>query len=200
MKKILALDISSKTGWATLEGEKGSDPALLLYGKIGLPLLVKGYCKREGYPKGYTQSAEDMVSNIAALIKEHKPDELVIEETNKSRNRYSQKYLEFVHAYLIQKFVDRLPLRYVNTSAWRKNQGCILSEEDKAANRKLNKAKKDGKPKPTGIKGKTTPKHAAVRAANKKFNLNLKLKDNDMADALLLGASFFNNVSFATGE
>lgn len=129
-------------------------------------------------------------------------DAIVVEETNLGKNRYSQKSLEFTHAYFLlqmsKSICKDVPIVYLSTSQWRTAVGLEMSKEDKKSNAKLSKAKKavggdvrKVDKKALGVAGKVTKKHLAVRKANELFGLTLKLKDNDIADALLLGTAYF---------
>jgi hypothetical protein len=82
----------------------------------------------------------------------------------------------------------------------------VLSKEQKKANAKLSKAKRESAlagvkldKKKLGIKGKTNKKHLAVQRANDEYNLKLKQKDNNEADAICLGLAFFNNCTPCDG-
>lgn len=197
----LVLDISTSTGWAIFSGDKGAKPVLIDYGTVANAKKIKEYGQ---YPWSYILAARDMVAEFHSLIKLYSPDCLIIEETNKARSRYTQKILEFMHAL----FLDDLQptafkeVFYINTSDWRRNQNCNLSPEDKKQNARLSRAKKSGKSKKdVGIRGKITPKHVAIRRANEEFpQLNLIVKDDDIADAIMMGLAFFNNVELADGE
>lgn len=56
-----------------------------------------------------------------------------------------------------------------------------LTDEDKKHNKMVSKGL---------VKGRLTAKHLSVRMANKIFDLELILKDNDIADSILLGHSY----------
>lgn len=76
------------------------------------------------------------------------PKTIVIEETNKSKARYPQKCLEFIHKSLLSLLEDtRFEVVYLNTSTWRKTLGQHATKEDIKNNAKVNKAKKEGKSK-----------------------------------------------------
>ena len=49
------------------------------------------------------------------------------------------------------------------------------------------------------IGSKVTLKHVAVRKANQFFQLELKQKDNDIADAILLGVAFLQGAQVSDG-
>lgn len=195
---LVALDLSTKTGFAIfkLNSEHPMDAMaadLLVYETI----MAKG--SKQAYPMDYIERAEDVAEQIWARI--HALDiaknivTVVIEETNGSKSRYTQKILEFIHYAVLVKLIGRIvAVTYVNTSDWRKTVGIYLTKEEKKKNQELSKAKSAAKKKgekldkkKLGITGKITKKHLAVSMANEIFNLNLKQKDNDQAEAILIG-------------
>jgi hypothetical protein len=81
-----------------------------------------------------------------------------------------------------------------------------MSKDDKINNKVLKKAKelaaatksKLDKSK-VGIKGAVTKKHLAIRFVNATYGLDLKVKDNDIADAICLGAAYLNGARTCDG-
>ncbi len=142
-----------------------------------------------------------MAMTIMDLIVKLNPDEIVIEETNKGKNRYTQKILEFTHkAVLIELSGCSFKLSYISTSIWRNKLGQKASKEDIKNNKLVNKANREGKSKKSlGLTGKITPKHRAIRHVNETFNLNLKMKDNDKADAICLGEAYLAGAEICDG-
>lgn len=140
------------------------------------------------------RAARAIASRICKKIKAYAPDLIVIEQTNLGRARGSQKTLEFVHAQVLDMLEvmgwDKKVI-YVDTSAWRREIGLKLSKEQRDHNKSLSSRK--SKVKAKGIRftnkkghGKITWKHLSVEWANAKFGLDLKLVDNDKADAIAL--------------
>ena len=168
--KILGLDASTKTGYAIIE-----DGVLISFG------LVRAESGGDTIPPDLEllYRADDMAKQISELVLLHKPDAVYIEQTNAGRFRGSQKQLEFIHCKFLTAMVSlKIPnVIYVDTSRWRSKLQIRLSKEQRVHN-KLVREKK--------VRGKVTPKHLAVIWANGKFNLNLKLKDNDIADAMAI--------------
>jgi len=205
---ILALDISSRcTGWAVYDG---ISQTLTDYGAIS------NYSKcNQKYPFNYLERAEYMAKSILQLIVKIRPSTLIIEETNQSKSRYTQKLLEFVHCLSLYKInvVFSGSVYYVNTSTWRNKLNVELTKSSKDNNKKLSKLKQQSKvngridrkrliqlKKQAGIKGKVTKKHVAIDMVNQQFKLNLKQKDNDIAEAILLGLAFCKGVSVCDGK
>lgn len=183
---VLSLDLSTHTGYAKVQGELGKLPRLLAYGTVHLP---KESAKAYGdYPWSYVSAVEDLVNKLKEIWENKKIDIIVIEETNKaSFSRYSQKLLEFIHfAVLLELRKLNIPVYYINTSEWRKILNINLSLEDRKNNKMSAAARKKH-----GIKGKITKKHLSVRHVNNTFGLQLKLVNNDVADALCLVEAYY---------
>ena len=204
--RVLAFDISTKTGWALLEGEMGKNPTLVDRGCVKL----KGTVKECGvYPWNYVKAAQEIADELKALVDAHKPDGIVIEETNKSRARYSQKALEFIHCAFLELMYDKTyppTVAYISSSEWRKTLGQGLTSDQKNANKRLSKAKSAAKrngeainKKELGIVGKVTKKHVSVQWVNENFGLSLKMCENDVADAICEGASYFLGAKICDG-
>lgn len=195
-EKVLALDISTKTGWACLfSSEEGL--SVVDYGQ--LPQMPEP--KDVSYPSSYVIWAQAIFDQLKTLIVKFFPTVLVIEETaSGSKSNYSQKILEFIH-YLVADFIKthNVPTRYFMTEEWRRICGCKMSKEESQHNKEVreykrrNKARlaknKDGK-----VIGRIGRKHINVRRANEIFDdqlrEKLRMKDEDTADALLLGAAY----------
>lgn len=181
--RLLSLDISTSTGWAIFE-----NGSLIKYG------LSSFKSKQIDYKKTTTESMKAMVEScrlfskfVCEMIKDHKIDQVVIEQTNNGRARFTQKMLEWLHWNVcesVNSVLGDYP-NYMDSSEWRKLVGLALNKEDKANNKAVSKKIK---------KGKITKKHLAVRIVNDLYNLSFKLKDNDKADAILLGRAYLIRV------
>lgn len=173
--------MSTKTGYAVLNRTD-----LVGYGLVnrsGRAMDGDTQLKVEDY--GFISDAEDIALGVVKAVSDNSPAYIYIEQTNKGRNRTSQKQLEFIHYAVLKALSDKgyaTKVRYVDTSAWRKELKIKLSKEDSKHN-KLVKAKK--------IRGKITTKHLACRWANETYNLDLLLKDNDIADAIAVATYGF---------
>jgi hypothetical protein len=202
--KVLGLDISTSAGWAFLE-----DAQLVSFGHIGLKKTVHEY---GSYPWNYLDAANEMATLLFEKVQVINPDMIVIEETNLGKSRYSQKLLEFIHLSLMSRLSiwrDMRPGRsvvYLSSSTWRQALGLQMSKEDKRNNAKLSKAKKIATEsgakldkKALGVRGKINKKHLALRYVNETYGLNLKVKDNDAADAICLGAAFLRGAEPCDG-
>lgn len=195
--RILALDMSTKTGWAVLDIEDGS------WKLVGAGTLPKESEFTLGvYPVNYLHWSRKCMEHMKGVIDQYQPDEFVIEETAKgSKNNMSQKIVEFVHAEIALFFekTDKLginfPRRYYLTEEWRRICLCVMSKDEKKQNAEVRKQRKKGikvckdkDGKRIGLVGK---KHVNVRRANEVYGLELLLKDEDRADALLLAHALF---------
>lgn len=207
--RILALDYSTHAGWAFFEQSEGSPAELQKHGTLHAGCALKDAGDRE-YPWNYLALAEHQAAQVhMELIEKFNPHVIVIEETNGSKNRYTQKLLEFLHAILLDDINNAFPsvkVVYVNTNDWRSNLGIWLTKEQKRNNAKLSKAKSEAKrngkkldKKKLGIAGKVTKKHAAIAYVNDRFGFKLKVKDNDAAEAICIGLAYLNNVSLCDG-
>jgi len=186
--------MSTKTGWAVVDMQKGS------FSLIDCGTLQKESEPEGEYPINYLEWSSKCFTHIEEIIDKYAPDEFVIEETAKgSKNNMSQKIVEFVHYELALYFrdIDKInsPKRYYLTEEWRRIVGCKMNDEEKKQNAEVRKQRKkkikvckDKDGKRIGLIGK---KHVNVRRANEVYKLDLILKDEDKADALLLAHALY---------
>ncbi len=206
--KVLVLDISGSTGFAVFDTENPAKP--ISYGVIKLDTPAKSYA---AHPMGYYLAAKALSAKLLSKVVETRPAVVVVEETNGARARFTQKLLEYFHFAFIDAFLQYKPdlgeevgLFYVNTSDWRRVMDVKLTADDKRQNARLSRNKRKARDKGTkldkkalGIRGRTTIKHVAIRRANELFGLDLIAKDDDIADALLIGAAYLKGVDRCTG-
>lgn len=201
--RVLCIDLSLHCGYAVLDKDTG-EAKLFKYGTIH----YDGPSVKEfgNYPWSYMDVVKAHVQKIVSFTAITIPDVIVIEETNKGKNRYSQKMLEFLHHELLRNLHGIYKIIYLDTSHWRSVLGIWMSKEQKKVNAKINKAKREGgdvgareMKKSLGVKGKTNKKHIAIAHVNEHFNLNLRVKDNDAADAICLGLAYFKGASPCDG-
>lgn len=180
--RVLSLDLSTHTGWAFFENKK-----LISYGVITLDISgfdINGKPeKNPQYPFNFITRAEQLASSIETnLINKYKPNFIVIENTILGRNRHAQRLLEFIHyAVLKLESIPRVKIIYMNPSEWRALLSLRLTKEQKKHNVEV---------KTQTAKGKITKKHLSVEYINKTFGLTLRLKDNDIADAIGLASAY----------
>jgi hypothetical protein len=207
----LSFDISTSTGWALL-GDTGSGSEIFL---IEHGLLKETRDPEMGYPESFLEAAFRMAKKISQVYVSASictvPLFVVIEETNQGKNRYSQKLIEWIHCLTLRLlWHESCPfdhIHYVNSSDWRRHLKVKPTSNDRASNKKLSQAKSKAKAKGAkldktslGIKGRVTNKHLSVRYVNDRFGLNFKLKDNDTADAICIGAAYLEGVPLCTGK
>ena len=205
--RILALDISTSAGWAILDGPRdaGVLPKIIDKGLVKNPRKVREHGE---YPWSYKHAADWLADELFSVASRnaHLGIELVvIEETNGSKSRYTQKILEYIHKATLDRF-EGYTVAYVDTREWRSVLGCLLSKEQKKLNQKLAKAKREATAmgltvdkKALGIKGKVTKKHVAINWANEHWGLSLKAKDDDIADALCVGTAYLWHAKLSDG-
>jgi len=197
--RVLALDASSKSGWALFVDGILTDSGALAPVKIDDFNVNKDPHLSPLYPYNIFDGARQVSIVVHEQLMKCSPiDVVVIENTNKGKNRHTQRFLEFMHFCILGMLRSvKQPMLYMDTSEWRKIVGLWTSKEDKKANAKLSKAKKAAEEKgkkvdkkALGIGGKISKKHLAVRMVNEKYGKKLKLKDNDEADAILMGLAY----------
>jgi len=195
--KVTALDLSTRTGLSvlsSLSGEIVVNKAIL----IEMSPRIDKYPAK--YPLNYIMAVRALVSDISRHIE--RGSEVVIEETNLGKQRYSQKILEFIHFHMIEKLLEMgCGVSYISTSQWRSSLGVRLSKDDSKNNKTLAKAKRENVDKrELGIAGKITTKHLSVRYVNARFNTTYILKDNDITDSICLGTAFLEGAPLCTGK
>lgn len=137
--KLLCLDLSTNAGWALL-----NQGQLIKFGNIRYKVVGDHECP--SYPRNYIKMANDIASECWNLIYEHNPDFVIVEETNKGKNRYWQKQLEFIHfAFnsIVQKNQIGNNVRYIDTSEWRSLLGLKIDKEQRAQNNEVKKQRED---------------------------------------------------------
>lgn len=195
-ERVLALDISSKTGWS-LQVSSADGMMLEQYGQIPKSSEPVGT-----YPSNYVMWAYQCFGEILELIETHAPDVLVIEETSKgSKNAMSQKILEWIH-FLLARLIKETSIKcyFLLTEEWRRVVGCNrMTKEDKARNKEVREYKKVNKTSVSYDKkgkriGLINRKHLNVRKANELYKSFLKepliMAQEDTADSLLLGMAY----------
>lgn len=194
-ERVLSLDMSTKTGWVS---SVSSDDGLVLEAYGTLPQIHVP--TDSSYPSSYVNWAYSIFEKISELVDRFAPDVLVVEETCRGKNSFSQKILEFTH-FLLAKLIRDTGIKsvYIMTGQWRSELNCRLTTEEKDHNKEVRNYKKKNKTKIAYNKlGKRTgqigKKHVSVRVANEIFKSQLKIplrrKDEDTAESLLLSACY----------
>lgn len=186
MIHILSLDVSTKTGYCVSSFSRSTIPTILEYGVFTDDERVKisDFCNFDRKSVfSIIESGQLLCSKVLSLIQKYDVDKVVIEQTNHlSKNRFSQKVLEWYHLQLIL-CLDKASLfpYFIDTSSWRSISGCIMNKQDRKNNKLVKQKRK---------RGKITSKHVAVRRVFELYGIDLKQGENDIADAILMGVAF----------
>lgn len=203
MTNVLALDVSTKTGWALFEDGKPKS-----WGTLFPDKTVKDFGQ---YPINFVRLCQYLANRliqdiVIPVIQSYGVTqvEVVIEETNSSKQNYSQKILEFLHFCIIESLYDLgLNPKYIRTGEWRKYTDSKMSKEEKALNAKIAKIKRQTGKKLAKIDGKVVGKkgrkHVALRRTEELLGIELMRKDEDAADALLLGLGYIRGAPCCDG-
>lgn len=188
--KLLALDLSTAaSGWSFwFEGK------LLKYG-VFEPVLPKGHSKLK-YPHRSIVTINSMVDQLMQLTLDLEPNMVLIEEIvlGGKGSMVSSKVLaglHFVYICRLNKISNPPSLEFKSPSVWRSQLGLKLTEDQKELNKILkadNYTAKKTKTKQTAL---ITAKDLAIDYVHQKYNMDLRLDQNDIADAICLGESFF---------
>lgn len=179
--RVLGLDLSTKTGWSIFENGEYIDSGALPKVLIDDFNVNKDPNKSSKYPYNIMDAADKVAKQVQDLIVNKIPDHIVIENSVKGRNRHTQRWIEWMHLYVIKIIPAGFNWNYLDPSEWRSTVGLKLNKEQKKNNRDVSQKKK---------RGKVTRKHLSVNMANEKFGLKLKLNQNDIADAILLNLAY----------
>ena len=146
--KVIGLDLSSSTGLCVFKNGK-------LDQHITIKEKLEGSYNSKEYPFNYLDQADNMAKKVIACIVVERPDYVVIEETNKAKNRYSQKQLEFIHAHVARRlrlYNEQMEaqgnsptkIHYIDSAAWRKILNISLNTNQRSLN-KEHKADREAK-------------------------------------------------------
>lgn len=189
--RVLALDASTKTGWALFIDGELVDSGALAHVKIEDFNVNKDPQLAGLYPWNVVDGAEAVGDKLVAFVRDKFPlDAVVIENTNKGKNRHTQRILEFLHFHFLRRMRSHSHLvHYMDTSEWRSIVQLWMTKDDLKNNRDVKAGKK---------RGKISKKHLAVRTVNARYGKKLKLKDNDEADAILMGQAYLTRSQTST--
>lgn len=195
-RKVLSVDLSSKTGYALLEILPDDSILRIESGTLKKTNLNPDLL----YPENYLMWAIDTWVQIRRTIEKFNPDFISVEETTikmTGSNNFSQKFLEWTHKYLAEYLTQEFKgqYSYFKTDQWRVIVGCnTMTAEDKLKNKMVRDYKKSGSKFAYDSDGKrislVNKKKLNLRKANEVFGLNLIMKEIDEADALCLGLAY----------
>lgn len=217
---LLALDISTRTGWSLFSGDH----------PVAFGLIEKTIGWQDHpFPFNFVAICEEMSNKICGLIQKYPDiDKIVIEMTNKpgsKGSRFSQMALDGIHIMLNARLrhIYHIKVYYINSSDWRKKLGLSVAEakkqakpflkELKALETKLQSASKSDRSKiqkeikemraslrARCILGKIDKKSISVAFCNATWSLALKKGDDNQADALCQGRAFLMGCKVITND
>lgn len=189
--KTLILDLStSSTGYALFDGK-----SLKAYGTVS-PSKIPGISKMT-YPEKAYEKIVSVSDQIEVLVRDLSPDRIICEEVNRGINRISQKSLDALHFFVLDRLKKLDPkwlskIEYMDSNGktgWRGKLGLKLSAEDKKYNAKARRHNKKSKLKQPIIDWKTL----AQRWVNINLDTNFDVVNNngdaDICDAIALGCA-----------
>jgi len=213
--KLLALDLSTSTGWSLFH-----KLTPLEYGTLE-KIETRDYKQEirswKDYPDAYPENLMETAGKVAKMCGElydaYEPDIVIIEEINKGRARISQKLLAFIQMAVTDILLSKgAKVKFLTTDCWRNITNSRSTKEDRNFNAKIARIKKKRKVEldkqvkageltkveaakkaklPAKIDGKVVGKRGtkdyAIRRVKDIFGFELIKKENDAADALLLG-------------
>ena len=152
--------------------------------------------------------SQEVARGIFGLVEKFSPQQIVIENTVAGRNRDSQRQLEFIHYALLDLInkslaESRPEVYYVSPGIWRNKLQIKLTAEDKQDNKILRRGTKEQKrllKDKKNLRGIISKKHLAIRYVHNKYNINIKVKQDDVAVAICLGDAFLLNCKVDQGE
>ena len=123
--KILGLDLSYSTGWSLIDSNNIS---LLDYGVVAIP---EPFHSNVLFDYQQMDRAAAVGQFVYTLVHGKQPDLIVIEQTNKGKNRTSQRGLEWIHYSVLLElrrfYQDKII--YVDTSEWRNKLNIKLDKK-----------------------------------------------------------------------
>ena len=196
--KFLSLDLSTNTGYAVFENDKLDTYGLVSYKATNYKADVKKYSDFPAeYPYNFIDVADKFGAVAVQLYRDHGCEAVVIEHTEKGKQRLSQRLLEWINLVVVQAFT-RIGVRvsYLLVSDWRSYCKCYLKywPEHRVWNAKIVKLKKKALPTKSGAKiakidgkivTKVNQKKLSILLANEAFGL--ATKDDNIADAINIG-------------
>lgn len=220
--KIVAIDLSSNTGVAYFDS-KQQDCLIDCFDFTltrGTPMTTNKTLKMpeselkkkprrkrmlekydpSNHPKDFISYVEDYIDQLISEIRARNwwidLDILLLEQTNKGRDRWRQKLLEWLHFYLCKTMgYKHFEIKYIDTMTWRKILGIKVSRKAQRENKKIREFNKEAKKKgETMIQGITKDKDVAIEFCENNFNLTMKKKDHNVADAICLGYAWLKQV------
>jgi len=220
--KIISIDLSVSTGVAYFDiGE----PELLIdvfdyTNKRDTPLSTQKILKKpneemvkkpkkkrqilkydsSNHPYDFLEFTQKYINGLIDEIVNRKWsfDNVILEQTNKGRDRWKQKQLEWLHYKLCmllvtfegtKVFQNNYGIKYIDTMEWRKILGIKMDRDQRKSNKMIRTHNLEAKENVDikRIRGIVNAKTLAVDFANERFGLNMIKKHNNIADAICVG-------------
>jgi len=196
--KIIALDISTNTGYAIFEDDK-----LIAYDVFTIKVVnykadVKCFSDfPKEYPDNFLLTAQKLADGCMKVIQEHQITKVIIEHPEAGKQRLSQRLLEWTHYALVLRLKEAgLDYRYLLVHDWRCQVNCYIKHwpDYQKWNLKIRAAKKVAVPTKNGsicakIDGKRVSainqKKLSIIIANEKYGI--QIKNDNIADAINIG-------------
>jgi hypothetical protein len=215
--KIIAIDLSVSTGVSYFDTEQPRllvdvfdytnkrDTPLSTQKKLKLTddeMLKKPKRKRQtlkydpsDHPKDFLRFTEDYIDALCKEIRERDwfldLNFMILEQTNKGRDRWKQKQLEWLHYRLCSLFAfgHEFEIKYIDTMEWRRILGIKMDRNQRKSNKEIRAHNIEAKENPDlkRITGITSAKTLAIDFANEKFGLDMVKKHNNIADSICVG-------------
>jgi uncharacterized protein YaeQ len=196
-KRYISLDISTNTGYAIFD-----DNNLIKYGVFTKKVKdykadIKSYKDfPENYPYNYLVTANTISAMCLNIILDNNIDTVIIEHPEQSKQRMSQRLLEWVHLSLVQKLKRlKIPFKYILVKDWRQIVNCYIKHwpDLHAQNKEIRKIKNKTGKKIAMIEGKrvgkVNQKKLSILIANNTYSLNIK--NDNIADAINMGRAAY---------
>lgn len=207
---VLTLDLSTRTGGAVFDtassellidvfdiDKKGESPLstnTMLKGETKKARKRKAIATRydpSNHPLDFLIFVDTFTDLIFNKVKEIKPDRIVVEQTNKGRDRWRQKLIEWIHQSLMTKLaLDDYNITYIDTIEWRRLLDLKLSAQNRKDNKLIREYNRNKKPDEEGAVGIVDEKDLAINFVEKTLGYKLKKKENDIADAICIGLAY----------
>lgn len=204
----ISLDISTNTGFTIFAKNAAKDSNGYIidsYGLINAKITdyksdIKKYSDfPDIYPVNFLYTSMVLAKEIRTLIREEKIEYVVIEHTEKGKQRLSQRTLEWFHFAICNMLLEiEVPFKYLLVSDWRKEVSCYIKcwPEYIAYNKQIKTAKKTAVPTKKGrilaridgrVVSKIDQKKLSIIIANQTYDLNIS--DDNIADAINIGTA-----------
>jgi len=196
-KRYISLDISTNTGYAVFHDNK-----LIKYGVFTKKVKeykanIKSYKDfPKEYPDNYLVTANTISTMCINIILANDIDYVVIEHPEQSKQRMSQRLLEWMHLTLVQKLKKlKIPFKYILVKDWRQFVNCYISHwpDLHEKNKQIRKIKNKTGKKIAMIEGKRVgrinQKKLSIIIANNTYSLNIK--NDNIADAINMGRAAY---------